>query len=675
MKRVLLFPYPSSRIPQYSVAFTGILSLQASKLSSKGGSLFLSRASKPRTPNIFAASYNISRVSIRAAVAQTSPPFTSPRLASLREELKRHNVDAMIIPTVDPHFSEYAPSCYAYRNFVSGFTGSAGTALVTLEDAYLWTDGRYFLQAEKQLDSNWKLMKAGLPETPTLSDFIANKLPNGSRVGIDPFLHSTQFLDKLQEAFVEENCTSLTFLASNPVETVWGSSRPPLPHGEVRVHDIRYAGKTVQEKLQSLRESMTKKGCSHMILSMLDEVCWLYNIRGSDIPHNPVVLAYALISKEKAKIYVNPLKVSQDVAEFLNSCGVQIFSYEEVLQDLRDIASKQERVWLDPSSTSIALRETLGEFILSEETPVKLAKACKNDAELRGMQEAHIRDGVALSSFLCWLENSINNGDRKISELEAASKLKEFRAEQDGFLEEAFPTIAGFGAHGAVIHYNPCDGPTTYIDDNEVFLLDSGGQYVDGTTDVTRTIHLGGNATEYQKECFTRVLQGHIRIDTVVFPDYTTGLMLDSLARVSLWNVGLDYRHGTGHGVGACLNVHEGPHSISPRPSSNLAKLKEGMVVSNEPGYYEEGSFGIRIENLLFVVKRQTDFQFGGNTYFAFERLTYVPIDTSMIKWDVLSATEVDWINDYHQAVWEKLSPAMEEGQYKDWLWKKTRAV
>eukprot|EP00178_Gracilaria_changii_P001841 TRINITY_DN125_c0_g3_i2.p2 TRINITY_DN125_c0_g3~~TRINITY_DN125_c0_g3_i2.p2 ORF type:complete len:684 (-),score=102.59 TRINITY_DN125_c0_g3_i2:2607-4658(-) len=627
------------------------------------------------------------RVLLRAVSSQTSsppPPLstsspssppTSSRLAALREQLTKCNVDAMLIPTVDPHFSEYAPSCYAYRNFISNFTGSAGTALVTLHDAYLWTDGRYFLQAQTQLDSNWKLMKTGVPHTPTIPEFIAHSLPNDCRVAIDPFLHSAQFISDIQRACGENARVNVTLLHSNPVETVWGSDRPAVPNGKVRVHPIQYSGKSVSEKLQSLRNAMAEKHCSHMMLSMLDEVCWLYNIRGSDIPHNPVVLAYALVSNNTSNIYVNASKLPADVQHHLLSNGVQIVPYENVLQDLRHIAAKRETVWLDPSSTSVALNDALGECTLKEETPVKLAKACKNEAELQGMRDAHIRDGIALSSFLCWLEEHVNAGASPISELDASNKLKQFRAEQDGFLEESFPTIAGFGAHGSIIHYNPSEGPVAQLSNKEVFLLDSGGQYVDGTTDVTRTMHLGRSATEYEKECFTRVLQGHIRIDSVVFPEGTTGLMLDALARLSLWNVGLDYRHGTGHGVGACLNVHEGPHSISPRPSSNVAELKEGMIVSNEPGYYEDEKFGIRIENLLYVVKRPTVHHFGGKDYFGFERLTYVPIDTSMIVCEILSEDEVQWINQYHQAVWEKLSPRMEDGKYKDWLWRNTRPI
>lgn len=602
----------------------------------------------------------------------SSPQHTADRLVTLREELKKRNVQAMIIPTVDPHFSEYAPPCYAYRNFISNFTGSAGTALVTLDGAFLWTDGRYFLQAENELDSNWSLMKAGLPDTPSIHEFVADSLPKGSAVGVDPFLHSIDFVQKFEEVAADADIR-LLHLDSNPVELIWGSERPPKPNGNVRVHDIQYSGKSIVEKLEPLREAMEEKSCSHILLSMLDEVCWLYNIRGTDIPHNPVVLSYALVSKEASRLYVNPRQLTSDVLEHLSSSGVQVHPYENIRDDLREVACRQERVWIDPNSTSIALKDALGEFAFAEATPVKFAKACKNEAELQGMREAHIRDGVALSSFLCWLEDHVNTSTQTISEFDAAMKLREFRAKQQGFLDVSFPTIAGFGSNGAIIHYNPSQDECGEINNKEVFLLDSGGQYVDGTTDVTRTMHLGGTPTYHEKECFTRVLQGHIAIDTAVYPEDTTGFMLDALARVPLWSIGLDYRHGTGHGVGACLNVHEGPHSISPRISSNYAGLKAGMIVSNEPGYYEDGKFGIRIENLLCVVKKQTAHRFGGKDYLGFERLTYVPIDKSMIAWSLLSPEEVRWVNQYHETVWDTLSPRMEAGRYKDWLSEKTR--
>ncbi|PXF45313.1 putative Xaa-Pro aminopeptidase P [Gracilariopsis chorda] len=662
----------SSRGWQLPAAFLGS---NAIRVHPRNESLFLPATSKRNKVTCGRVSRRAPSVLHMTTSSSSSPRHTTDhRLAALREELRKQEVQAMIIPTRDPHFSEYAPPCYAYRNFISNFTGSAGTAVVTLDGAFLWTDGRYFLQAENELDSNWTLMKAGLPETPSIHEFVVEILPKGSAVGVDPFLHSIDFVKKFEEVAAEEEIR-LVHLDCNPVELVWGSDRPPKPNGEVRVHDIQYSGKSITEKLEPLREAMEEKDCSHILLSMLDEVCWLYNIRGTDIPHNPVVLSYALVSKETSRLYVNQSQLTSDVLKYLSSSGVEVHPYEKIKGHLRDVACREETVWIDPNSTSIALKEALGDFAVAEATPVKFAKACKNEAELQGMREAHIRDGIALSSFLCWLEDYVNTNEQTISEFDAAVKLREFRAKQSGFLDVSFPTIAGFGPNGAIIHYNPSQNECGEISNKKVFLLDSGGQYVDGTTDVTRTMHLGATPTDHEKECFTRVLQGHIGIDTAVYPEDTTGFMLDALARVPLWSIGLDYRHGTGHGVGACLNVHEGPHSISPRISSNYAGLKAGMIVSNEPGYYEDGHFGIRIENLLYVVKKQTAHHFGGKDYLGFKRLTYVPIDASMINWSLLSTAEVRWMNQYHQNVWDTLSPRMQAGRYKDWLWEKTRPV
>lgn len=519
-------------------------------------------------------------------------------------------------------------------------------------------------------------MRAGLPETPNIPDFLASNLPKGSAVGIDPFVHSIDSAKALREALEKAGCSLVPVESPNPVDLVWAQDRPAEPNGNVRLHHIRFAGRAVSDKLEQLREQMAEKACHHVMFSMLDEVCWVFNIRGEDIPHCPVVLSYAIVSKDSAALYVKKDKLGDGVESSLAEQGVTVLPYEQVLTDVREIAARgDERIWLDPGSTSQALSDAAGEASLRETTPVQLAKACKNEAELKGMREAHLRDGVALSSFLCWIEDFVTTGEKTLSEVDAAEKLREFRAAQEGFLTTSFGTIAGAGPNGAIIHYSPKPGACGYISNKTVLLLDSGGQYENGTTDVTRTMHLGGSATDHEKECYTRVLQGHIAIDMAVFPEGTTGLMLDALARVPLWRIGLDYRHGTGHGVGACLNVHEGPQSISPRSGSNKAGLKAGMILSNEPGYYEDGNFGIRIENLLIVVKKQTAHEFGGKDFLGFERLTHVPIDRSMILPSLLSETEIRWLNKYHEDVWEKLSPRMREGRHKEWLRENTRPL
>lgn len=509
-------------------------------------------------------------------------------------------------------------------------------------------------------------MKAGLKETPSVAEFLEKLEGN---VGIDPFVHCVNEVDDLKCAFKDSD-RGVVCVEPNPVDAIW-KERPSLGADVIRIHDERWAGKSVVEKLHWLRKEMIQKDVQSCVFSMLDEVCWLFNIRGKDIPHCPVVIAYAVVSLDDARLYVDPAKVPSDVTDKLESAGVTVVEYSHVLQDIR---ATEGKVWLDPRSTSVALSDAAGDDALKEETPVMLAKAVKNGAELDGMRQAHLRDGVALSKFLCWLEDFVTGGGL-LNEVQAAEKLEQFRAMEHGFLMTSFSTIAGSGPNGAVIHYSAEEETCAMVNGNQVFLLDSGGQYVDGTTDVTRTMQLGGTATPHEKECYTRVLQGHIAIDQAVFPEDTTGLMLDALARVPLWRIGLDYRHGTGHGVGAGLNVHEGPQSISPRVGSNKTGLKEGMIVSNEPGYYEDGKFGIRIENLLVVVKKETAHGFGGKSYLGFERLTHVPIDMNMINPDVLSEAEIEWLDSYHGDVWAKLSPLMEEGRYKEWLREKTMPI
>lgn len=597
------------------------------------------------------------------------------RLAALRTQLAQRNVDAFIIPSTDAHNSEYAAACFSRRAYISSFTGSAGTVVVTASHAYLWTDGRYFLQAEQQLDpSAWQLMRAGLPDTPTIPQFLASALPAGSAVAVDPFLHSLDAADALECALRDVGSTLVPLLAPNPVDVVWGTDRPAEPAGRVRSHHLRYAGESVPDKLARVRQQMTHHKVDYMLCSMLDETAWLFNIRGDDIPHCPVVLSYALVGPENAALYVDATKLPAQVVQTLQADGVTVRPYETVVPDVGAIAGGGARVWVDPASTSVALGRAAGDAALREQTPVPLAKARKNDAELAGMREAHLKDGVALSSFLCWLEDAVRDGGT-LSEVAAADRLEEFRAAQAGFLGTSFDTIAGSGPNGAIIHYSPQEPTCGQVSADEVFLLDSGGQYVDGTTDVTRTVYMGNSASVYECECFTRVLKGHIGLDSAVFPPRTTGLMLDILARAPLWSAGLDYRHGTGHGVGACLNVHEGPQSISPRAGSNKTALVDGMIVSNEPGYYEDGKFGIRIENLLIIEKKKTEFAFGGHDYLAFERLTFVPIDKGMIVTDFLSADEIGWLDGYHQQVWDKLSPRVEDKRVREWLWEKTRPL
>jgi len=603
------------------------------------------------------------------------------RLALLRKELSNRGADAMIIPSGDPHNSEYAAGMYQRRAYISGFTGSAGIAVVTSKEALLWTDGRYYTQAEKQLSMDeWTLMRGSERETPSVGDWLSKSLEKGNTVLIDPYVHSSEGAANLKKKLGKKNI-KLAFSNiedRNPVDAIWGDERPKAPSSCIRIHPKEFAGCSTKEKLEQIRTAMREKSSTHCLFSMLDEVAWLFNIRGDDIPHCPVVISYAMISLDSALFYVDDTKIQPEVRAYLTEQDVTIAPYERIVPDLESVAKMDDvNIWISPSSTSIALRDAVGndDLILSEETPISMLKAVKNKSELDGMKHAHLKDAAALTTFLCWLEDYVKDG-AKISEVEASKKLLELRAGQDGFNDTSFDTIAGYGSNGAIIHYKPQVETCAEISRDEVFLCDSGGQYCDGTTDVTRTVHLGGTPTEYEKDCFTRVLQGHIGIDTAVFPENTSGLLLDTLARAPLWKMGLDYRHGTGHGVGACLNVHEGPQSISAHiKSKNYAPLKAGMIVSNEPGYYESGKFGIRIENLVYVVEKTTEHEFGGKKSLGFEPLTFVPIDKCMMNLELLSDEEIQWVDKYHAECWEKISGRIGDKKTKEWLREKTLPI
>lgn len=470
------------------------------------------------------------------------------RLSLLRAELEQRSLDAFLVPTADAHASEYPPARFERRAFLTSFTGSAGTAVVTEKRALLWTDGRYFLQAAKELGEEWELMRSGEPDVPTPHDWLAKEMMTGSRVAIDPFVHTCSGVEKLEKTLAPAGIKLVRLTDSNPVDAVWGAARPTLPAAPIRKHPVRLAGKSVSQKLSNVRDLMQKRGVTHMLASMLDEVCWLFNIRGSDVPHCPVVMSYALVGMNDAMLYVDTSKVGETISDALMEAGVQVEPYEDVLIGLKKLSERSDtRIWMNPGSINAALREVAGETAVLEKTPIAMLKACKNEREIAAIKAAHIRDGLAKCQFLSWLEAYVKDGST-ISEVGAGKKLEQFRAAQEGFITTSFSTIAGSGPNGAIIHYSAKEGSCGMVSRDEVFLLDSGGQYVDGTTDVTRTMHLGGNPTEYEKECFTRVLQGHIALDRAVFPEGTTGLMIDALARAPLWSMGLDYRHGTGHG-------------------------------------------------------------------------------------------------------------------------------
>lgn len=622
------------------------------------------------------------------------------KLRRIRELFSRPNIniDAYIIPSQDAHQSEFIADCYARREYISGFTGSAGTAVITKDKAALWTDGRYFLQAEQQLNSSWILMRAGNLGVPTTSEWLNGVLTPGSRIGIDPFLFSSDASEELKEAISKKNHELVYLYDINLVDEIWKEARPKALNKPIRVHDLKYAGLDVSSKLSSLRSELTDAGSSAIVISMLDEIAWLLNLRGNDVPHSPVMYAYLIVETDGSKLFIDNAKITPEVMTHLKNARIELRPYESILSEIESLAAKGACLWLDTSSVSAAIVNTYksacnkfaggiaslinknkrtmnGEpwepSALNKSSPVCLAKAVKNEAELQGMCNSHLRDAAALAHFWAWLEDEISDGV-VLTEVDVADKLLEFRSAQEGFVDTSFDTISGSGANGAIIHYRPDPHRCSTVDTEKLFLLDSGAQYIDGTTDITRTVHFGKPSSR-QKECFTRVLQGHIALDQAIFPENTPGFVLDAFARSALWKIGLDYRHGTGHGVGAALNVHEGPQSISFR-FGNMTPFLKGMVVSNEPGYYEDHSFGIRIENLLFVKEIDTPNRFGGIGYLGFEKLTFVPIQTKMVDLSLLSTAEIDWLNDYHHQTWEKVSPLV-SGSARQWLWNNTRPV
>ncbi|KAL5783684.1 hypothetical protein ACOSP7_008713 [Xanthoceras sorbifolium] len=630
-------------------------------------------------------------------------PEPDEKLRAIRELFSKPgvNIDAYIVPSQDAHQSEFIAECYMRRAYISGFTGSAGTAVITKDKAALWTDGRYFLQAEKQLNSSWILMRSGNLGVPTTSEWLNDVLAPGGRVGIDPFLLSSDAAEELKEAISKKNHELVYLYDLNLVDVIWKESRPKPPSKPIRVHDLKYAGLDVASKLSSLRSELVDAGSSAIVISMLDEVAWLLNLRGSDVPHSPVTYAYLIVEIDRATLFVDDAKVTSDVMNHLKNAGVELKPYDSILSEIKSLAAQGAQLWLDPYSVNAAIMQTYklasdrylgsvgnkrkhqakiyddsngqsgGPAGVYRASPISMEKAVKNSAELEGMRNSHIRDAAALAQFWVWLEEEIHN-DVKLTEVDVADKLLEFRSKQAGFIDTSFDTISGSGANGAIIHYKPEPGNCSVVDPKKLFLLDSGAQYVDGTTDITRTVHFGEPSAR-QKECFTRVLQGHIALDQAVFPENTPGFVLDAFARSFLWKIGLDYRHGTGHGVGAALNVHEGPQGISYR-YGNMTPLVKGMIVSNEPGYYEDHAFGIRIENLLSVKEVDTPNRFGGLSYLGFEKLTFVPIQSKLVELPLLSEAEIDWLNNYHSQVWDKVSPLL-DGSARQWLWNNTRLL
>ncbi|MCB9555494.1 MAG: aminopeptidase P family protein [Deltaproteobacteria bacterium] len=586
-----------------------------------------------------------------------SKPIKS-RLEQLRAVMQRNGIAAYIVPSTDAHQSEYVPPCWQRRQWISGFTGSAGDVVVTLRAAALWTDGRYFLQAEQELaGSDIELCKIGQKDTLSIETWLRKQLSAGETVGIDPKLLSPTLRTRLQKELGEAEI-GLTLVDLNLIDQIW-TDQPAAPDSPIELYPVRYAGETSSAKLKRLRRELKQRQATAHVLTALDAIAWLFNIRGTDVPFNPVAICNAVIGADSATLFIDATKIPATVGKKLSS-QIEIAPYDAFATALEELSTQRATVWVDEQATNSWVLERLANAtLIRERSPIWQMKAKKNDTELAGMQQAHLRDGVAMVRFLAWLDHALA-AEEQIDEVSVATKLERLRSEGSNYRGQSFAPIAGYGANGAVIHYSASPESASRLRRHGLFLIDSGGQYLDGTTDITRTVALG-KPTAAQKQHFTRVLKGHIAIASCVFPEGTSGRQIDVLARQALWQAGLDYAHGTGHGVGCYLNVHEGPQSINPWRCTGVP-LEAGNVLSNEPGYYLTGEYGIRIENLLAV--RQSDV---GPGFLCFEELTLCPIDIQLVVSGMLSAGELKWLNDYHARVRRELLPLLPAAEAR-WL-------
>lgn len=586
------------------------------------------------------------------------------RIAALRAHIAQEQIQAFIIPSTDPHLSEYVAPHWQSREWISGFTGSAGTVVVTAKDAGLWTDSRYFLQAARQLEGTCiTLYKEMLPETPNIPEFLSAHLQEGDCVGIDGKMFSAEKVEHLQKELKKSGIRIKSI--ADPIQLLW-TDRPAMPLAPAFVYDTKYAGMSFTEKLPAVRQAMEAAGADSLLLSALDEIAWLLNIRGNDVHCNPVVVSYLLIEKDKVNYFVQPQKVTPELTEYFNVNGISVHPYEEIGDYLNSFNAHS--ILMNPAKTNYAIYSAIrpGCLIINGASPVALLKAIRNKQEIAGIHAAMQRDGVALVKFLKWLDEAVPAG--KETEISVDKKLHTFRAAQPLYMGESFDTIAGYKEHGAIVHYEATPETDVTLKSEGFLLLDSGAQYLDGTTDITRTIALGP-LTEEEKTDYTLILKGHIALAMAVFPEGTRGAQLDVLARMPIWKERMNYLHGTGHGVGHFLNVHEGPQSI--RMNENPVALQPGMVTSNEPGVYKAGSHGIRTENLVLTVPAGEG-MFG--KYLKFETLTLCPICRKGIIKELLTAEEIGWLNDYHRTVYEKLSPDLNNDE-REWLKEACKAV
>ena len=581
------------------------------------------------------------------------------RIEELRTVMKSEGIDAFVFPSTDPHNGEYVPEHWKGREFISGFNGSAGTAVVTMDDAALWTDSRYFLQAEEQLaGTGFRLMKLKIEGTPTISQWLGRKLAanGGTVVGIDGMVNSIGTVEALADELRAEGGITLR-TNFDPLKVIW-KDRPAIPSDMAIVHPQKYAGESAQSKIARIRQALRERHVEGMLVSSLDDIAWALNIRGTDVHCNPVVVSYLLITMDSVTLYINSDKLTPVVREHLAANGVMTDEYENVKKGLAGYDGYN--ILMDPDETCYTLYKAFGDRpkVLAP-SPLPSMKIVKNETEIMGYRYAMLRDGIAMVKFLRWLVPAVEEGG--VTEVSASDELEAFRAEQSLFKDISFDTIAGYGAHGAIVHYEPTPETDIELKPEGLLLLDSGAQYLDGTTDITRTIALGP-VTDEQKHIYTLVLKGHIRLAMAKFPANASGTQLDILAREAMWREGLNYMHGTGHGVGSYLSVHEGPHQI--RMEYKPEPLRAGMTVTNEPGLYLAGKFGVRIENTMLITEYMNT-EYG--RFLKLEPLTLCPIDKAPIDVDMLADEELDYLNDYHAAVFKSLSPYLDD-EMTEWL-------
>lgn len=588
------------------------------------------------------------------------------RLAELRAIMRREKLAAFIFPSTDPHHGEYVPDHWKGREWISGFDGSAGTAVVTLKGAALWTDSRYFIAAEEQLkDTEFMLMKERVEGTPSIAQWIGTQVEqaDSTEVGIDGMVADTRtvenFIDELRR---EGGLTLRTNL--DPLKEIW-VDRPCVPQNAIEIHPLTLAGEDVKSKLQRVKDALRCYHADGMLVSALDDIAWMLNIRGTDVHCNPVAVAYLLIAPDAVTLFTDAAKVTPEVNDYLTSNGVRIDDYAHIRKGIEDYFGYN--ILLDPDETNYTLYKDASKHrVVREKSPVPTMKAVKNNAEIEGFRRAMLYDGMAMCRFLAWLNPAVEKGGQ--TEMSVEAVLRNFREEQPDFRDISFDTISAYGAHGAIVHYEATPETDVPLKAEGLLLLDSGAQYRCGTTDITRTVALGA-LTDEQKKVYTLVLKGHIRLEMLKFPAGASGTQLDAVARMDMWREGMNYLHGTGHGVGSYLNVHEGPHQI--RMEWKPTPLQPGMTVTDEPGIYLAGRFGVRIENTLLVTPyMETEF----GRFLQFDSLTLCPIDKTPIVGDMLAPEEKAWLNDYHRHVYETLAPHLDDDTRK-WLEQATQPL